>query len=72
MITRTGLSCHELHDAKPLTVTIKRAREITGLGNTTLWKLIKDGQLKTISVGRRRLLVFSSLEAMVNVSSSTV
>jgi hypothetical protein len=61
----TGLSHHELHGGKPITVTVAMARKLSGLGNTTLWALIKVGKLKTVRVGRRRLVVVDSLEALL-------
>jgi hypothetical protein len=59
------LSCQELHGAKPLTVTVATARRISGLGNTTLWALIKDRRLETVRIGRRTLVTFRSLEALL-------
>jgi len=56
-ISSVGLSRHELHGEKPLTVTVAMARKITGLGATTIWALIKKHDLKTVCVGRRRLIV---------------
>jgi hypothetical protein len=64
-IPSTGLSHHELHGGKPLTVTVAMAREISGLGNTTIWALIKSGRLESTSVGRRRLIVYYSLEKLL-------
>jgi excisionase family DNA binding protein len=49
----------------PLTITIATARRISGLGNTTLWKLIGEKRLKTVRVGRRRLVVYDSLRALL-------
>jgi hypothetical protein len=68
-ICNTGLSRHELHGAKPLTVTVAMARKISGLGNTTIWALIKDRKLESISIGRRRLIVFNSLEKLLSPPS---
>jgi excisionase family DNA binding protein len=53
---------------KPLAVSIRRACELVGLGNTTIWKMIKEGRLQTMSVGRRRLVIYRSLEALVSAS----
>jgi excisionase family DNA binding protein len=50
---------------KPLSVTVKEARKRTGLGNTTIYELIKQNKIKTVKVGRRRLIVFASLESLV-------
>jgi hypothetical protein len=61
----TGLSHHKLHGGKPLTVTVAMAREISGLGNTTIWALIKSGRLESTCVGHRRLIVYGSLEKLL-------
>jgi excisionase family DNA binding protein len=52
-------------DDKPLTITVKQARRISGLGNTTLYALTKAGKISSVQIGRRRLIVFKSLEALV-------
>jgi hypothetical protein len=49
----------------PLTVTVANARTISGLGATTIWGLIKDKKLETVHVGRRTLITFRSLEALL-------
>jgi len=64
-ISSTGLSDHESHVAKPLTVTVATAKKLSGLGNTTIWALIKDRTLETVHVGRRTLITFRSLEALL-------
>jgi excisionase family DNA binding protein len=51
---------------RPITVTIPNAREISGLGVSTLWKLISEGRLDTVSVGRRRLILYDSLEKLLS------
>ena len=62
-ILTTGLSDYE--GAKPLTVTVATAKRLSGLGNTTIWALIKDQTLDTVHVGRRTLITFRSLEALL-------
>jgi hypothetical protein len=64
-VCSTGLSHHDTRGTKPLTVTVAMARQISGLGNTTLWALIKNGTLESVSVGRRRLILFPSLERLL-------
>ncbi|MFN7186285.1 MAG: DNA-binding protein [Alphaproteobacteria bacterium] len=49
---------------KPITITIAEALRVSGLGRTKLYELIGNGTLKTITIGRRRLVVYSSLEAL--------
>jgi excisionase family DNA binding protein len=50
---------------KPLTVTVATAKKISGLGNTTVWGLIKQGKLEAVRIGRRTLVTFRSLEALL-------
>jgi hypothetical protein len=52
-------------DLKPLTVTVAVARKISGLGNTTVWSLIKQRKLEVVRVRRRTLITFRSLEALL-------
>ena len=49
---------------RPIGITVPRTREITGLGNTTIWKLIKEGKLRTAKVGGRTLVLYDSVEAL--------
>ena len=46
----------------PLTVSVKEAARLSGLSKTTIWKCISSGLLRSTSVGRNRLVHFSSLE----------
>ena len=61
----TGLSDYETHGTKPLPVTVATARKLSGLGNTTIWAQIKDQTLETVHVGRRTLITYRSLEALL-------
>jgi len=65
----TGLSDYE--GAKPLSVTVATARKLSGLGNTTIWRLIRERQLETVHVGRRTLITFKSLEALLAPCSTS-
>lgn len=65
-ICSTGLSGHEVHGQKPLAVTVATARKLSGLGNTMIWARIKDRTLETVCVGRRRLILYGSLERMLS------
>ena len=59
-------SCGNGEGPKPITVTIPMTRRITGLGNTTVWKLIAEGKLKTATIGRRRLVFYESIEKLLS------
>jgi excisionase family DNA binding protein len=56
--------------SKPLALPIKDACRVLGIGPTKLWELIGNGTLKTISIGRKRLVVYSSLKALVEQPSN--
>jgi hypothetical protein len=53
---------------KPLSVTIRRSMELTGLGLTKTYELINAGVLKTTWIGQRRLIIYESLENLVLLS----
>ena len=41
--------------------SVKETREILAIGNGTVWKLIKEGRLQTVKIGRRTLVVIDSI-----------
>jgi excisionase family DNA binding protein len=61
---------HSVPALKPLTVTVRVARQITGLGNTTIYQLIADGVLESTKVRNKRLINFQSLERLTAPSRS--
>jgi hypothetical protein len=69
-VSSTGLSHYELHGQKPLTITVAMARRLSGLGITTIYALIKDRKLESTCIGRRRLIVYRSLENLLSVKSA--
>ncbi len=50
---------------QPVSTTIADACRITGLGKSTIYELIREGKLKAVAVGRRRLVLFTSIMALV-------
>lgn len=64
-------SSTEIQVSEPITVTIKRAREVSGLGTTTIYAKIKDGSLQTTKVGRRTLVIYRSLKALLGIQTAT-
>jgi excisionase family DNA binding protein len=50
---------------KPLAVTVRTAAKILGVGNTTMWGLVKSGRVKTVTIGRRRLVIYASIETLL-------
>jgi excisionase family DNA binding protein len=56
-----------LRDARavPLTVSVKTACEMSGLGTRKIWELLADGTLQSVHVGRRRLISYDSLRGLL-------
>jgi excisionase family DNA binding protein len=59
-----------MHQANPfpaprLTLTIREALRATGIGKTTLYKLIDDGKVRRVKIGKRSLIVFEDLQKLV-------
>jgi excisionase family DNA binding protein len=57
---KQGLSEHE-----PLTVSIRTAATMLGIGRSTLYELLGADEIETIRVGGRRLVMVASLKAFV-------
>jgi excisionase family DNA binding protein len=51
---------------KKLSVTMKGASDATGLSVRKLYELIAEGKLKSKTVGRRRLILWESLEQLLS------
>jgi excisionase family DNA binding protein len=50
---------------KPIWVSPKEASRLTAIGLTRLYELLNDNTLKSIKLGRKRLVSYASLEALV-------
>ena len=53
----------------PLTLSVREASRVTGLGKTTLFKLIDTGKLRRVKVGKRTLIPFTDLKKLVAAES---
>ena len=51
-------------DFEPLTVSVQTAQDVLDIGNTKFWSLVKDGRIELAEVGRRRMVVYRSLQAL--------
>ena len=58
-------------DQRPVWVTVRTTKELTDLGTTKIYELIAAKQLRSIKVGRRRLVEYSSIENLINTSAET-
>ena len=52
--------------SQPLTLSITDAAERLGVGRTTFYGLIANGEVETIHIGSRQLVVDASLIALVD------
>ena len=52
----------------PLTITVPNACAMIGVQKTKMYELIGSGKVATISIGRRRLVKFDSLVALVDAA----
>lgn len=47
---------------EPITITVTDALKLGGIGRNTLYKLIGRGEIKSTTIGRRRLIDYASLK----------
>lgn len=52
----------------PVSYSVEDAAKALGIGRTFVFKLIKDGHLKAIKVGRRTLITLREIEAFLDRS----
>jgi excisionase family DNA binding protein len=50
---------------EPLTVTVPEALRLTGLGRTSLYRLIEEKKLRRVKIGSRTLIDFGSIKELV-------
>jgi len=48
-----------------ISLTLKQATEISGLSIRKLYDLMAKDKLKSVTVGRRRLIIYKSLEELL-------
>lgn len=69
-IQSTGASRDPGVGGKPLAVSVKRTCELLSIGNTKCWELIGNGKLRTTSIGRKRLVIYSSIETIIQTGAA--
>jgi hypothetical protein len=55
----------ENHSVEPIAVPVTTARHMIGVGNTLLYELLASGDLKSIRIGRRRLILVESIRRLI-------
>jgi excisionase family DNA binding protein len=53
----------------PLSVSFKEAAEITSVSRSTLRRHAKDGRLRTVRLGRRRVIPYEALQELIREGS---
>lgn len=53
-----------------LAVSTFRAAEIAGVGRTTIYEAIQSGALKSVKIGKRRLIRVAALEAWLEAQEA--
>jgi len=56
--------------ARPLTVRVREACRLTGIGRSKLYMLIKEGHIDVVKVGTMTLIPMRSLEKFLGVDVS--
>jgi excisionase family DNA binding protein len=50
---------------KPVSVRVATAVKLTGIGRSTLYELIKSGEIETVKIGRSTLIPYRCLKKLV-------
>ena len=56
--------------AHALTFTVQSASELSGIGKTKLYELLREGKLRRIKVGDRTLIGGDSLRALLGIEAA--
>ena len=49
----------------PLAVNVKEAARLTSFGKTKIYEMLSDGTLPSRTIGRRRVIPYAALKALV-------
>jgi len=60
------MSFENVTSVDPIAVRVTVACQLTGLGRTTIYELIKSGKLRSVKIGRARLIDKASLRALLD------
>jgi hypothetical protein len=59
-------TARKTHDIEPIVISIEDARiALGGMSRQTVYNLINAGKLQTTTIGARRLVLYSSIRALV-------
>lgn len=63
--TTTAVNAHTERTLPKLLLSVEEAADTLSIGRTTMYALIKEGSVKTVQIGNRRVVPFGSLETYV-------
>jgi excisionase family DNA binding protein len=70
-VKRSPSNSHLPGHTNPVYVTPNDAVRLTGIGRTLLYQLIAEGKLKSIKLGGKRLILFTSIEELAQHASNS-
>ena len=56
---------------EPITVSVAQARTMSGLGNSTIYELLRAGKIRSTQIGGRRLVFVDSLRALLESGAAS-
>jgi excisionase family DNA binding protein len=59
-----------LRPEEKLAFRVNEAVAVSGLSRSTLYELLKDGKLRAVKIGGRRLILRESLQALLEVNAN--
>jgi excisionase family DNA binding protein len=54
------------HHMEPIATSVASAAKALSLGRSTVYKLIADGKLQTVKIGRRNLIKTASIRLLID------
>ena len=65
------MTTHQRNESsKPLMVTYRQAAELLGVCERSVWKLVKENELKPVRIGRSVRIPLAEIERFIEVQSA--
>ncbi|QNQ09638.1 helix-turn-helix domain-containing protein [Sphingomonas alpina] len=64
-LAEEALASQQELPAEPISVRVATAVKLTGIGRSTLYELIKSGQVETVKIGRSTFIPYRSLKKLI-------
>lgn len=64
-VAQEALAAQAALPTEPISVRIAVAVKLTGIGRSTLYELIKSGQIETVKIGRSTFIPYRCLKKLV-------